>query len=76
MRCPGCHREAEWQDNRWRPFCSERCQLVDFGRWVSGDYRVPLFEEPDSLDGLELDRDLEPDLEPDAEPDAEIDEQR
>jgi endogenous inhibitor of DNA gyrase (YacG/DUF329 family) len=25
---------------RWRPFCSERCKLVDLGRWLKGDYRV------------------------------------
>jgi endogenous inhibitor of DNA gyrase (YacG/DUF329 family) len=24
--------------NRFRPFCSERCQLIDLGAWVSGDY--------------------------------------
>jgi uncharacterized protein len=24
--------------NRFRPFCSERCQLIDLGTWVSGDY--------------------------------------
>ena len=50
MRCAGCQRETTWQDNPWRPFCSERCQLVDLGRWVSGEYRIPLFEDPDSPD--------------------------
>ena len=28
-------------DARWRPFCSERCKLLDLGKWVDGDYRVP-----------------------------------
>jgi endogenous inhibitor of DNA gyrase (YacG/DUF329 family) len=28
-------------DVRWRPFCSERCKLLDLARWVEGDYRVP-----------------------------------
>jgi len=36
-----CGKQVEWQDNPWRPFCSERCQLIDFGRWVDEDYRVP-----------------------------------
>jgi len=27
--------------DRWRPFCSERCKLLDLARWVNGDYRVP-----------------------------------
>jgi len=41
MKCPTCGKPAEWKDNPFRPFCSERCQLVDLGRWVEGDYRVP-----------------------------------
>jgi uncharacterized protein len=31
-------------DPRWRPFCSERCKLLDLRKWVDGDYRIP--EEP------------------------------
>ena len=27
-------------DPKWRPFCSERCQLLDLGHWASGTYRV------------------------------------
>ncbi len=49
MRCPGCKRQTVWKDNPWRPFCSERCQLIDLGKWVSGEYRVPVFEETDEL---------------------------
>jgi uncharacterized protein len=37
-----CQREPV--DDRWRPFCSERCKLADLGRWLSEDYRVP--DEP------------------------------
>jgi len=40
-KCPTCKRPVEWKDNQWRPFCSERCQLIDFGRWAEGEYRVP-----------------------------------
>jgi uncharacterized protein len=40
-KCPTCKRPVEWQDNPWRPFCSERCQLIDFDRWTSEEYRVP-----------------------------------
>ena len=32
----------------WRPFCSERCKMVDLGRWLSGDYRVPVRQDPDT----------------------------
>ena len=41
MKCPTCGKQAEWKDNTFRPFCSERCQLVDLGKWVEGEYRVP-----------------------------------
>ena len=59
MRCPGCQRETVWEDNPWRPFCSERCQLIDLGQWVSGAYAIPLFEESDGL--AEPDSTAEPD---------------
>jgi hypothetical protein len=32
---------------RWRPFCSERCKLIDFGAWASEAYRVPTAEAPE-----------------------------
>ena len=28
-------------ENRWRPFCSERCRMIDLGKWASEEYRVP-----------------------------------
>ena len=41
MKCPICGKPVAWQDNPSRPFCSERCKLVDLGRWVSDEYSVP-----------------------------------
>ena len=41
MKCPTCGKQIEWKENQYRPFCSERCQLVDLGKWVEGEYRVP-----------------------------------
>ncbi len=41
MSCPICKKPADLTpQNRFRPFCSERCQLIDLGTWASGDYRV------------------------------------
>lgn len=40
-RCPICGRPAE---QRWRPFCSRRCADIDLGRWLGGDYAVPVVE--------------------------------
>jgi uncharacterized protein len=42
MRCPICKQPADMTPaNRFRPFCSERCQMVDLGKWAGEDYRVP-----------------------------------
>ncbi|HLH78350.1 MAG TPA: DNA gyrase inhibitor YacG [Candidatus Binataceae bacterium] len=42
MRCPICKRPVEISPaNRYRPFCSERCQMVDLGLWAGEEYRVP-----------------------------------
>ena len=45
-RCPQCRRETSWEDNPWKPFCSERCKLIDLGRWANEEYRVPTSETP------------------------------
>ena len=41
VRCPTCRHGVAWEGNDWRPFCSERCRLVDLGQWVTERYRVP-----------------------------------
>ena len=46
MKCPNCGKPAEWQDNPHRPFCTERCRLIDFGRWANEEYRVPAEPAP------------------------------
>ena len=41
LPCPTCRKPVRWStDNRWRPFCSERCRLIDFGTWASEGYRI------------------------------------
>ena len=41
VKCPHCGREAEFEGNEFRPFCSERCKLLDFGGWADEDYKLP-----------------------------------
>jgi len=38
--CPACKKETAWKDNPFRPFCSERCRLIDLGKWASEEYRI------------------------------------
>ena len=30
-----------WEGNPFRPFCSERCRVIDLGKWASEEYRLP-----------------------------------
>ena len=41
VRCPTCRRHAAWNGNPWRPFCSERCKLLDLAAWAEERYRIP-----------------------------------
>ena len=39
--CPTCSKEHIWDtSNRFRPFCSERCKMIDLGKWANEEYRV------------------------------------
>lgn len=41
VSCPSCGTEVRWDKrNKYRPFCSERCKLVDLGQWAAERYRV------------------------------------
>lgn len=54
VKCPTCGKRIEWTDaSPWRPFCSERCRLIDLGAWASEDYRIA--GEPTSKDKEEPD---------------------
>ncbi|MGE0868745.1 MAG: DNA gyrase inhibitor YacG [Kofleriaceae bacterium] len=53
--CPICRRDAIKADNKFWPLCSERCQLVDLGKWLGEEYRVaePLDGSPAARDPSE-----------------------
>jgi hypothetical protein len=40
--CPTCQRQIAWTSEfPWRPFCSERCKMVDLGAWLANDRAIP-----------------------------------
>lgn len=40
--CPTCKKSTVWSsDNPYRPFCSERCKLIDLGAWASEEHNIP-----------------------------------
>lgn len=47
LRCAICEREFDPNDSPALPFCSERCRMVDLGRWLDEDYRMPIEREDD-----------------------------
>lgn len=51
--CPLCRQPAAVEGNPYRPFCSERCRLIDLANWASERYRIPgeSVEEPTSPGG-------------------------
>jgi uncharacterized protein len=41
-RCPICKRQvAGRKQNESFPFCSPRCRLIDLGKWLGDNYRIP-----------------------------------
>lgn len=50
--CPHCGKAVEWTpESRYRPFCSERCKLIDLGAWASERYRIPTQQTPEGGEG-------------------------
>jgi endogenous inhibitor of DNA gyrase (YacG/DUF329 family) len=42
VACPRCGAPVAWTaEATWRPFCSERCKLIDLGAWANESYRIP-----------------------------------
>jgi hypothetical protein len=42
VACPSCGKDVPWEpQQKWRPFCSERCKLIDLGEWLSEEKRIP-----------------------------------
>ena len=41
VKCPYCGKKTVFEGNEFRPFCSERCKLLDFGAWADEEYNLP-----------------------------------
>ena len=58
VHCPQCGVAMYYDtDNPYRPFCSERCKLIDLGQWATEAYRIP---EAERDKGQGQDEDLQP----------------
>ena len=42
IKCPTCGKQDTWNiENTFRPFCSERCKLIDLGEWLVNPRKIP-----------------------------------
>lgn len=49
VKCPTCQTSVIWnEESKYRPFCSQRCRLIDLGEWAQEKYTVAA-EEDDAL---------------------------
>jgi endogenous inhibitor of DNA gyrase (YacG/DUF329 family) len=56
VSCPRCGAQVAWSpENRYRPFCSERCKLIDLGDWAMEKYRVRVEEDEEAPQAKEPD---------------------
>jgi endogenous inhibitor of DNA gyrase (YacG/DUF329 family) len=70
VKCPRCAKPTAYSaTNPYRPFCSERCKLIDLGQWADEKYAIPV--ESDSFADLPESATIESDdsgHEPSSEP--------
>jgi endogenous inhibitor of DNA gyrase (YacG/DUF329 family) len=50
-RCPTCGNPFEFDDSPAKPFCSERCRLIDLGGWLNETHSIPVIRKEEDDDG-------------------------
>jgi endogenous inhibitor of DNA gyrase (YacG/DUF329 family) len=56
VHCPQCDKAVPWnEDAKWRPFCSQRCKLIDLGDWAAENHRIA--GSPSDITSIGLDDD-------------------
>ena len=61
VKCPTCKKEVEWSEaSTFRPFCSDRCRLIDLGDWASEKHSIPDDPLP-SIEDYQLSDNIESD---------------
>jgi len=68
VKCPTCQREIDWSQSPFRPFCSERCRLIDLGAWLTEKHAIAGEPAPEQAGpgnpGQRQDSDAPPDRRP------------
>lgn len=56
IKCPNCKKEFNYYDSKFRPFCSERCKLVDLGHWFAEDFGIAAEKPLEEEDLIEIEK--------------------
>ncbi|SHO56097.1 DNA gyrase inhibitor YacG [Vibrio quintilis] len=52
VKCPHCNKAVEWSEQSpFRPFCSKKCQMIDFGTWANEEKAIPGAPDMSDADG-------------------------
>ena len=55
VKCPTCNKAVAWiAASKFRPFCSDRCRLLDLGEWADGNRSIPSDPEHDDVTEADL----------------------
>jgi uncharacterized protein len=58
VKCPICEKAVAWiSSSKYRPFCSDRCRLIDLGEWADGKRSIPSDPDHDDITAADLDKD-------------------
>jgi endogenous inhibitor of DNA gyrase (YacG/DUF329 family) len=52
VACPTCKKSGDWFATPWGPFCSQRCKLIDLGKWFGGEHVISEPLRPEHLENL------------------------
>lgn len=53
VNCPTCNTQVAWTENfPDRPFCSERCKMIDLGAWSSEEHVIPGQPSVEAMEAL------------------------
>ncbi|MAZ47620.1 MAG: DNA gyrase inhibitor YacG [Halobacteriovoraceae bacterium] len=58
VKCPNCKTNFNYYDSEFRPFCCEKCKMIDMGQWLTEGYKVSgrdyslYAEDPEKLEEL------------------------
>ncbi|MCK5893801.1 MAG: DNA gyrase inhibitor YacG [Endozoicomonadaceae bacterium] len=60
VNCPNCGKTVTWKtENRFRPFCCERCRLIDLGAWAKEEHKISGDSQFDDIMNSDLNRESE-----------------